>query len=778
MRHHKTEAHGETPTGTPATRRRWRRLAPFIRRDLHASVKLAAASAFMVLALCVSMSASLASSSTPTAAGIRYDLGIESRPTAHARHAMYFSEEDRLFAQKSYDQAAKARVAILDELRLRLAYATSLATSDTAPSGDHEHKQWLQSLLVVSSLSEQLSRFHVGQILAPLALNQGTPSELRAADETIEALLARERPRAALPPGGLDRDAFSAKIRAIHGDCDVQESQCTTFLSWIDAGGAAPISPLLAKMSHEDFAGINDALNRTGVWLDDCHPRGDHEPEGARSHNHAWSTPPPLALASLPLPHVPWFYENPAPLRAFLFMFGGLCWLVSWFLLTVVSPAAATYRAATEQEMGTFPNLQMTGLSARELAAAIAVASNLFPLAGGLLGLCICALTWSSIGLGTAVAATIPGLGAGLLVGLSIALVVGQSHGRRKNPTLLAVAVAAVCLGGGVCGLIGMGTSTVSWSIFGPGALGLAGLLQSGLPSQLWNGFGEPVSAWRALSITIFTISVAGGTLWITQRIWARKLERTFAVTLTRNEALIVVAFATTGGLFWFDEQATRWNWDASDLSMMAFLVNLALASIIASVALASTRRPALAGVRPSRHAVRRSFLWANAVIAVVVGISLGGLLHASNSSLTASPMLGPIAVQATLTVQMAMVVILLRARTPQSVLRTMIASTFLVGGNLVITVITVAIGTERFSHASSSLLPFIAQIDAMVTEGIAPVWVGLVILLWLASAAALLLLLSGRGPMGTSYDDEILDDDDDDDDDDSWDEPGPPMVH
>ncbi len=758
----------------------WRRIAPFARKDLRTSVRSAATGLFVVLALFVSLAASLGMSSASTAARLRFDLGIEARPTPHARHAMRFNEDEHAAAQRSYKALAEARRAVLDDLRLRLEYA---ATVSTHANGDAPGVEMATPSLEVPALSTAATHDAYGThaVLAPLQQQPDASSPFAEARQTLRALMSREADTPPILAAGIERGTLTERLLAT-SSCDSVDTTCREILDWIEAGEGAPASPLLAELIRGDGTSLYQALTRADAWYDDCHPLGE-----AHVEPEFLDTPParaPLQLSALPLPHAPWLYLTPTPVRSFLFFFGGLCWMAAWLLLTVATPAAATYRTATEREMGTFPNLRMTGLSARELAAAIAVASNLFPLGGGLLSLALCAVAWTCIGFGGFVGATVPGLGCGLLVGLSMALVIGQSHGRRKNPSLLAVAVGSLSLLGGVAGLIGLGTSTASWSMFGPGAMGLGGILTSGLPLHLSDHFELPVTSWATVAVSLFMVTIAGGAVWLSQRVWARKLESNDAPTLTRPEALGVVVTVTLGSLLWLWEHGARWDWSLEDTGLAVFFIDLCLALVIASVALASTRRPALAGVRPSAKAVRRSFGWGTGIAAVVLsGVSLSAVLFIPGAdelpealaARASTRLLAPTLVQAALTCEVILAVILLRGRTPQSLLRTMITGMFLAGGNALLTLFTVVLVGANTASPALAALPFVAQPATMIQEGIAPIWVGLVVLLWLASAAALLLVLSGRGPMGTSYDDELPDDDDDDD---SWDEPGPPVIH
>jgi hypothetical protein len=756
----------------------WRRIAPFARKDLRTSVRSAATGLFVVLALFVSIAMSLGMSSASTAARLRFDLGIEARPTPHA---MRFTADEHATAQRAHQELAEARRAVLDDLRLRIDYAV---TASTHRGGDAPRVEMLTPSLEVPALTTAATHDAYGThaALAPLKREPGATSPFGQARQTLLALMKRESFPPAIAAAGIERATLTEQLRRSDSSCELVDGPCRRILDWIEAGEGAPASPLLADLTRGDWASLYQALTRADAWYDDCHPLGEMHVEA--SVLDTATSQAPMALSDLPLPPAPWRYTNPAPVRSFLFFFGGLCWMAAWLLLTVATPAAATYRTATEREMGTFPNLRMTGLSSRELAAAIAVASNLVPLVGGLLSLAFSALAWTCIGFGGFVGATIPGLGCGLLVGLSMALVLGQSYGRRKNPSMLAVAVGSLSLLGGVAGLIGLGTSTASWSMFGPGAMGLGGILTSGLPLHLSQGDGLTVTSTATVAVSLFMVTAAGGAVWLSQRVWARKLENNDAHTLTRAEALGVVVTATLGCLLWLLEHGARWDWSLEDWGLAVFFVDLCLVLVIASVALASTRRPALAGVRPSAEAVRRSFGWGTGIAAIVSAVSVitvvvipgaddlpQALVSGASTRLLAPPL-----VQAALTCEVILAVILLRARTSQSVLRTMITGMFLAGGNALLTLFTVALVGANTASPALAALPFVAQPATMIQEGIAPIWVGLVVLLWLASAAALLLVLSGRGPMGTSYDDELPDDEDDDDD--SWDEPGPPVIH
>ncbi|MGB1701241.1 MAG: hypothetical protein ACPHRO_14890, partial [Nannocystaceae bacterium] len=133
-----------------------------------------------------------------------------------------------------------------------------------------------------------------------------------------------------------------------------------------------------------------------------------------------------------------------------------------------------------------------------------------------------------------------------------------------------------------------------------------------------------------------------------------------------------------------------------------------------------------------------------------------------------------PVLVQAALTIEVTIVVILLRARSPQSLVRTVVLGLLLVGGNYALTLTTVAL--DGF-HGVTLHIPFVAPLVGLLATGVSPIWVGIVIVLWLATAAALLLLLSGRGLMSADFDGDVSEDDDEDDDD-SWEDPGPPVIH
>nr|MCH9680185.1 hypothetical protein [Deltaproteobacteria bacterium] len=90
-------------------------------------------------------------------------------------------------------------------------------------------------------------------------------------------------------------------------------------------------------------------------------------------------------------------YRSPIPMGQKWQLFGVVAFLLAGVMLVVVGPVVTATSTAREREAGTLPVLRMTGLSAGDLAMAMAIGPNVFALVAGggllLLSLPVLALT-------------------------------------------------------------------------------------------------------------------------------------------------------------------------------------------------------------------------------------------------------------------------------------------------------------------------------------------------------------------------------------------------
>src|SRR5690606_38363218 len=195
-------------------------------------------------------------------------------------------------------------------------------------------------------------------------------------------------------------------------------------------------------------------------------------------------------------------------------LFGVVAFLLAGLMLVVVGPVVTATSTAREREAGTLPVLRMTGLSAGDLALAMAIGPNVFALVAGsgllLLAIPVLALTASPASL------LMP---LGLLLTLAAAthltaIGLGDALGQRVNAMvvggLLGLGVLAHGLVGGV---VAVGDVAAAGLLLGP----LAGVVgesvrMSGLPFAGLIGPHDPSDMGATmLGYTVVVQTLLGG---------------------------------------------------------------------------------------------------------------------------------------------------------------------------------------------------------------------------------------------------------------------------
>jgi hypothetical protein len=445
---------------------------------------------------------------------------------------------------------------------------------------------------------------------------------------------------------------------------------------------------------------------------------------------------------------------------------------IACFVFVVVSPIVTATATAREREAGTLPVLRMTGMSAGELAMAMAVGPNVFAgVLGGSLLLAGMLLLASTLPIG---ALALPLF---LLVVLAAAthltaIGLGDALGQRVNAMV-------------VGGLLGV-------SIVLPGMIGAVlasfdvaatGLLLGPLPAITAsvadisgiNGVGLALS--DELTTVMLGFSLASQALLglVCLNSWRRRVEQGWAPLFRPGEG-VLLALASIGcsALTLLDINHHYQAHDFDALNLLTFLSSAFLLPLLAWLLVASLRRPARAHAVADHVEARWAFLRFQG-FAVVSTLLVGGtyytVMNQAGLSSESSEVMWATLAQLLLVAQTGVATLLWASRRREGKLRA-----GFVGGAVVLLQIAAVFGTyglevEHVARTNTAASPLLLNAE------ISGYWLAFMVLCWAAGLALIFTALvrrrdEGRAAEAAANQDEVDADDDD------FGMPGRRLVH
>lgn len=483
------------------------------------------------------------------------------------------------------------------------------------------------------------------------------------------------------------------------------------------------VSTDLARLARTDLEALHDAIDdpAAGIWDD------------------GWVSDSASRQAILK-PMVR--YRSPIDGFQQWQMFGSVLFMLGAIMLVVVGPVVTATSTAREREAGTLPVLRMTGLSAGDLAMAMAIGPNVFALVagGGLLVLAvpILALTAgpNAVLLPLGVLMTMSGVTHLTAIGL------GDALGQRVNAMVV----------GGLLGLGLLGPGLVG-SVMVVGDMAATGLLLGPLPSVVGETVllsGLPFAsllensdmAGTMLGYTVIVQALLGGLCLLS---WRRRVEQAWAPLFRPMEgAMLALASVGCSALAVLDLSQRIHVQTYDSVNLITFVSTAFLMPVLGWLLVSSLVRPARASAVASCGETRRAFLRFQLFVGLTAAALAGAyMLVLDSTALRAekSEVMWATLTQALLVAETVVATLLLASRRREGKHRVFVLGTAVALLQLVFAVAVYNLEVEHVAFTQQSGLPFMLGMEA------SPYWVAFLVMLWAAGLGLVLAaLLRERG--------------------------------
>ncbi len=423
-------------------------------------------------------------------------------------------------------------------------------------------------------------------------------------------------------------------------------------------------------------------------------------------------------------------------------LFGVVSFLLAGIMLVVVGPVVTATSTAREREAGTLPVLRMTGLSAGDLALAMAVGPNVFALVAGgsllLLSLPVLALT---------VGPTAVFLPLGLLLVLGTAthltaIGLGDALGQRVNAMVVGGLLGLAVLGPGLIGsVMVVGDMATTGLLLGPLPATVAETVRlSGLPYA--NLLEHSDMGLTMLGYTVAVQALLGGLCLLS---WRRRVEQAWAPLFRPFEgAALALASVGCSALAVLDlsERVHVQTYDT--VNLITFVSTAFLMPVLGWLLVSSLVRPARASAVASSTETRRAFMRFQAFV-LLTGVALAGaywlVLDGTHLRAEKSEVMWATLTQGLLVAQTAVATLLLASRRREGKHRVFILGTAVALCQLAFAIAVYNLEVEHVAFTQKAGLPFMIGMDA------SPYWVAFLVVLWAAGLGLVLAaLLRERG--------------------------------
>ena len=418
-------------------------------------------------------------------------------------------------------------------------------------------------------------------------------------------------------------------------------------------------------------------------------------------------------------------------------LFGAAMFLFASIMLVVVGPVVTATTTAREREAGTLPVLRMTGLSAGDLAIAMAIGPNVFALVSGL-SLLVLATSILTLTIGPG-AVLVP---LALLLALSAgthltAIGLGDALGQRVNAMVVGGLLALGVLGPGLVGAVMVvGDMASTGLLLGP-LPAIAGTTSalSGLSFgrvAMGGEFGTPM-----LGYAIVVQVLLGGLCLMS---WRRRVEQAWAPLFRPVEgALLALASVGCSALAVLDLSA-RLNVQTYDtVNLVTAVATAFLMPVLGWLLVSSLVRPARASALASVSEVRRAFVRFQVFILLTfaaLAASYTMVLHETGLASEKSEVMWATLAQGLLVAETAAATLLWASRRREGKHRVLILGAAISVVQLAFAIAVYNLEVEHVALTQAAGNPFLVGMEA------SPYWVAFMVVLWGAGLGLVLAAL------------------------------------
>lgn len=702
-------------------------MRPFLRRDLAARLASGAVALVIIIGLSWLGVSALTRIDSEGARSLRVSVGLEHMAAVCGGHdgqpACTYDDDEQARIERAHAAQRRIRVAVLHELRERL---------DAQLTALDEASEDLHRALVNADPSPQLGDAHV---LAPMVdlrpavsreLNNASRERLvEAIDEgfAVDLLAAIADRRGHLDDARttvdqlLERDATAAAElvaipRAHAGLADmVADADGDGGLArWLERAGTASQTPAaIGGLVRYHTAALSTAVAdpNAAIW------HGGFNDAVAREQ-------------AIELPSVR--YRSPITDATHWRLLGTAFFGFASVLLLLVGPVTTAAQTASERQAGTLPVLRMTGLSAADLAWAMAIGPNVFAWVGGggllLVGTGVLALT-----AGPAAAALPLGLLAlALLTTYPLAIGFGDALGQRLSPLVVGGLLGLVLAGGAFVGGMMVSFDALGLGFFLgplPAVVGATANL-TGFQGFAWGPAGmHGATATASLAYAAF-LQVALAVICL--RTWTRRVERAWEPLLTPGEGVALALASIGASLITLLDIASRSGAQSlEELNVATFVSMGLLLPVLGWLIVASLRRPARANAVAGHVAARWAFARFQGVLAIAAAttaVAYAVLMESAGLPAAGAEVMWATLAQVLLLAETAAAVVLCVARRREGKHRVALL------GGLALVLQAIAVIAVYQLEAAYVVRSATAGFWA-IAEGTSPYWLAFLALLW-----------------------------------------------
>lgn len=423
-------------------------------------------------------------------------------------------------------------------------------------------------------------------------------------------------------------------------------------------------------------------------------------------------------------------------------LFGVVTFMLAGLMLVVVGPVVTATSTAREREAGTLPVLRMTGLSAGDLALAMAIGPNVFALVagGGLLLLSVPVLAFTA-----GPSAMVVPLALMLLLAAAThltAIGLGDALGQRVNAMVVGGLLGlGVLLPGLVGSVMVVGDMAATGLLLGPlpSVVGES-VRMSGLPFAHLLGNGD--MGTTMLGYTLIVQTLLGGLCLLS---WRRRVEQAWAPLFRPVEGAALALVSVGCSALAVLDLSQRIHVQTYDtVNLITFVSTAFLMPVLGWLLVSSLVRPARASAVASVGEVRRAF-GRFQLFVVLTAAALAGaymlVLESTHLRTEKSEIMWATLTQGLLVAETAVATLLLASRRREGKHRVLIVGITVALLQLAFAVAVYNLEVEHVAFTQKAGRPFMMGMDA------SPYWVAFLVVLWGAGLALVLAaLLRERG--------------------------------
>lgn len=580
--------------------------------------------------------------------------------------------------------------------------------------------------LLAEIKSERRNIERIGERISQLRSRDGRRAEDASFTDRVD-LVEELTPRGSEPPADFARRLEVAGWLAVraHVDWMTDEAALQRNAALVNNPAAVMVSDempeveaMLARFARYDLEKLHEAITNPdalvwhGGWLD-----------------------PSLAQRPIDKPVVR--YRSPMDSGKRWRLFGAAMFLFASIMLIVVGPVVTATTTAREREAGTLPVLRMTGLSAGDLAIAMAIGPNVFALVSGA----------SLLVLATGILTLTVGPGA-VLVPLSLLLALsaathltaiglGDALGQRVNAMVVGGLLALGVLGPGLVGAVMVvGDMASTGLLLGPlPAIAGTTTALSGLSFgrvAMGGEFGAPM-----LGYAVVVQGLLGALCLMS---WRRRVEQAWSPLFRPLEgALLALASVGCSALAVLDLSA-RLNVQTYDtVNLVTAVATAFLMPVLGWLLVSSLVRPARASALASVSEVRRAFVRFQIFIVLTfaaLAMSYTMVLHETGLASEKSEVMWATLMQGLLVAETAAATLLWASRRRDGKHRVLILGAAISIVQLAFAIAVYNLEVEHVALTQAAGNPFLVGMEA------SPYWVAFMVVLWGAGLGLVLAAL------------------------------------